>query len=100
MKSCLITLNDCTFLIDLVCLPSKRIDVVLGMDWISFNSVDIGYLEKTISMFAYATTLEEGISKLLEGSVSEIYCLFEQNKTFLQILNAYASGGKRSIPSH
>lgn len=34
-KSFLITANDCTFLINLIFLPFKKICVVLGMDWIS-----------------------------------------------------------------
>ncbi|XP_050909051.1 uncharacterized protein LOC127122812 [Lathyrus oleraceus] len=45
---CSLSLNGRVFQIDLICLPFKKVDVVLGMDWLSANSVFIGCEEKLI----------------------------------------------------
>ena len=45
-ENCTLSVDGRTFQIDLVCLPLKKIDVVLGMDWLSANSVFIGCEEK------------------------------------------------------
>src|SRR3954468_4313218 len=36
------------FGMDLVCLPLKQLDVILGMNWLEFNRVHINYFLKTI----------------------------------------------------
>ncbi|XP_050896477.1 uncharacterized protein LOC127103257 [Lathyrus oleraceus] len=41
-ESCSLSVNGRIFQIDLICLPLKKVDVVLGMDWLSANSVFIG----------------------------------------------------------
>ncbi|XP_058766109.1 uncharacterized protein LOC131639640 [Vicia villosa] len=38
-KGCSVSFNGRDFPIDLICLPLKRLDVILGMDWLSLNSV-------------------------------------------------------------
>jgi hypothetical protein len=47
---CPITVSSKTYYIDLVCLPMKQLDVILGMDWLSANHVYIGCAEKSIYM--------------------------------------------------
>ena len=37
-----------TFLIDLICLPLSQIDVILGIDQLSFNHVLLNYFDKTV----------------------------------------------------
>jgi hypothetical protein len=49
-ENCPITVSSKTYYIDLVCLPMKQLDVILGMDWLSANHVYIGCAEKTIYM--------------------------------------------------
>jgi hypothetical protein len=41
-ENCLITVSRKTYYIDLVCLPMKQLDVILGMDWLLANHVYIG----------------------------------------------------------
>ncbi|XP_058741754.1 uncharacterized protein LOC131614144 [Vicia villosa] len=75
-KECSITFNGRRFLIDLICLPLKKIDVVLGMDWLSANSVYIGCKEKAIFIPAEETTPTNAIEHLLEGTINMINYLF------------------------
>ncbi|XP_058767948.1 uncharacterized protein LOC131641669 [Vicia villosa] len=81
-KECSITFNGCRFLIDLIFLPLKKIDVVLGMDWLSANSVYIGFKETAIFSLVEETTSTEAIEHLLEGTVNMINYLFAQEKSF------------------
>lgn len=81
--SCQITINDDTFLIDLICLPFKNIDMVLGMDWFSYNSLYIGRKQKAIYIPNEPTTLKEVIFTMLEGTINMIHCLFSKDKAFL-----------------
>ncbi|XP_050878020.1 uncharacterized protein LOC127081834 [Lathyrus oleraceus] len=47
-KNYSLSMNDRVFHIDLICLPLKKVDVVLGMDWILVNSVFSWCEEKII----------------------------------------------------
>ncbi|XP_058726523.1 uncharacterized protein LOC131597879 [Vicia villosa] len=95
-KECSVTFNGRRFVIDLICLPLKKIDVVLGMDWLSANSVYIGCKEKAIFIPAEETTPTDAIEHLLEGTVNMINYLFAQEKSFLLVLTS-DSKDKRSI---
>ncbi|XP_058776820.1 uncharacterized protein LOC131651171 [Vicia villosa] len=88
--------NGRRFLIDLICLPLKKIDVVLGMDWLSANSVYIGCKEKAIFIPAEETTSTEAIERLLEDTVNMINYLFAQEKSFLLVLTS-DSKDKKSV---
>ncbi|XP_058784742.1 uncharacterized protein LOC131659586 [Vicia villosa] len=88
--------NCYRFVIDLICLPLKKIDVVLGMDWLSANSVYIGCKEKAIFIPTEETTPTDAIEHLLEGTVNMINYLFAQEKSFLLVLTS-DSKDKRSI---
>ncbi|XP_058775479.1 uncharacterized protein LOC131649738 [Vicia villosa] len=95
-KECSITFNGRRFLIDLICLPLKKIDVVLGMDWLTDNSVYIGCKEKAIFIPAEETTPTDAIEHLLEGTVNMINYLFAQEKSFLLVLTS-DSKDKKSV---
>lgn len=84
--NCSLSMNGRVLQIDLICLPFKKIYVVLGMDWISNNSMYIGCQEKVIYISTKETTLNGGITTLLEGTVSMTNLLFEQKKYILLIL--------------
>ncbi|XP_058780179.1 uncharacterized protein LOC131653873 [Vicia villosa] len=95
-KECSITFNGRRFVIDLICLPLKKIDVVLGMDWLSANSVYIGCKEKAIFIPAEETTPTDAIEHLLEGTINMINYLFAQEKSFLLVLTS-DSKDKKSV---
>lgn len=46
----------------------------------------IGYKDKVIFIPKEASTLEEVISTLLEGTINMFHCLFSEDKTFLLML--------------
>ncbi|XP_058726596.1 uncharacterized protein LOC131597956 [Vicia villosa] len=95
-KECSITFNGRRFVIDLICLPLKKIDVVLGMDWLSANSVYIGCKEKAIFIPAEETTSTDAIEHLLEGTINIVNYLFAQEKSFLLVLTS-DSKDKKSV---
>ncbi|XP_058741757.1 uncharacterized protein LOC131614147 [Vicia villosa] len=95
-KECSITFNGRIFVIDLICLPLKKIDVVLGMDGLSANSVYIGCKEKAIFIPAEETTSTDAIEHLLEGTVNMINYLFAREKSFLLVLTS-DSKDKKSV---
>ncbi|XP_058784179.1 uncharacterized protein LOC131658949 [Vicia villosa] len=66
-KDCSVSFNGRDFLIDLICLPLKRPDVILGMDWLSLNSVYIGCKEKAIFIPAEETYSDDAITKDSSG---------------------------------
>lgn len=78
--SCPITMKVCTLLIDIIFIPFKKIDMVLGMDFLHTNSVCISCKEKTIFIPKEAVTIEEVIYTLLEGIINMIHCLFSGDK--------------------
>ncbi|XP_058762351.1 uncharacterized protein LOC131635724 [Vicia villosa] len=86
-KDCFVSFNDRDFPIDLNCLPLKRIDVILGMDWLSPNSVYIGCKEKAIFIPAEETTSDDAITKLIEGTIITVNYLFSQERSFLLVLS-------------
>ncbi|XP_058741058.1 uncharacterized protein LOC131613401 [Vicia villosa] len=65
-KDCSVSFNGRDYPNDLICLPLKRLDVILGMDWLSFNSVYIGCKEKAIFIPAEDTSSDDAITKLIE----------------------------------
>ncbi|XP_058783906.1 uncharacterized protein LOC131658653 [Vicia villosa] len=87
-RDCSVTFNDRRFSIDLICLPLKKIDVVLGMDWLSANSVYIGCKEKAIFIPAEETAPIDAIGNLIEGTINLISCLYVQERSFLLALTA------------
>lgn len=68
---------------DLICLLLKKIDVVLGIDWLSTNYVYIVCKEKVIFIPAHGDTPNDVITTLLKGTVNIIDFLFEREKSTL-----------------
>ncbi|XP_058750817.1 uncharacterized protein LOC131623828 [Vicia villosa] len=95
-EDCVVTVDDRVFLVDLICLPLKRVDVVLGMDWLSANSVLINFKERAILVPTVETTPEDPMTTLLEGTIHMINYLFDQEKSFILFL-AEDPNGKLSI---
>ncbi|XP_050900642.1 uncharacterized protein LOC127107408 [Lathyrus oleraceus] len=84
-KSCSLSVNGRIFQIDLICLPLKKVDVVLGMDWLSANSVFIGCEEKLIIIPSSEATPKDVLTTILEGTVDMVNLLFENEKSVLLV---------------
>ncbi|XP_050916204.1 uncharacterized protein LOC127131323 [Lathyrus oleraceus] len=65
-ENCLLSVNGRNFQIDLICLPLKKVDVVLGMDWLSANSVFIGCEEMLIIIQSSEPTPKDVLTTILE----------------------------------
>src|SRR3954468_22904576 len=85
-ENCVLSVGGRNFQIDLVCLPLKKVDVVLGMDWFSANSVFIGCEEKLIIIPSEEATPKDVLTTILEGTVGMINFLFEKEKSVLLVL--------------
>ena len=90
-ENCVLSVGGRTFQIDLICLPLKKVDVVLGMDWLSANSVFIGCEEKLIIIPSDEATPKDVLTTILEGTVGMINFLFEKEKSVLLVLTEEAS---------
>ncbi|XP_050920554.1 uncharacterized protein LOC127138206 [Lathyrus oleraceus] len=86
-----LSMNGRIFQIDLIYLPLKKVDVVLGMDWISANSVFIGYEEKLIIIPSSEATPKDVLTIILEGTVGMVNFLFENEKSVLLVLTKESS---------
>ncbi|XP_050878483.1 uncharacterized protein LOC127082290 [Lathyrus oleraceus] len=85
-ENCSLSVNGRIFQIDLICLPLKKVDVVLGMDWISANSVFIGCEEKLISIPSSEATPKDVLTTIMEDTVGMVNFLFEKEKSVLLVL--------------
>ncbi|XP_050877280.1 uncharacterized protein LOC127081032 [Lathyrus oleraceus] len=85
-ENCSLSVNGRIFQIDLIYLPLKKVDVVLGMDWISTNSVFIGCEEKLIIISSSEATPKDVLTTILESIVGMVNFLFEKEKLVLLIL--------------
>ncbi|XP_050888516.1 uncharacterized protein LOC127093616 [Lathyrus oleraceus] len=70
-ENCSLSVNGKIFQIDLICLPLKKVDVVLGMDWLSANSVFIECEEKLIIIPSSESTPKDVLTTILEEVFSE-----------------------------
>ncbi|XP_050890869.1 uncharacterized protein LOC127096325 [Lathyrus oleraceus] len=90
-ENCSLSVNGRMFQIDLICLPLKKVDVVLGMDWLSANSVFIGCEEKLIIIVSSEATPKDVLTTILEGTVGMVNFLFEKEKSVLLVLTKESS---------
>lgn len=86
-ENCPIIVSERTFFVDLIFLPLKAIDVVLGMDWLSANQVYIGCREKVIFVPPKTMTEGEVFSTLLDSTHQLIQCLFGGEQNFILMLS-------------
>ncbi|XP_050876512.1 uncharacterized protein LOC127080227 [Lathyrus oleraceus] len=70
---------------------SLSVDMVLGMDWFSANSVFIGCEEKLIIIPSSESTPKDVLTTILEGTVGMVNFLFEKEKSVLLILTKESS---------
>jgi hypothetical protein len=85
-ENCPITVSSKTYYIDLVCLPMKQLDVILGMDWLSANYVYIECVEKSIYMPTSNTVEVVALSELLKHTYQMVQFICAQDKGFYVML--------------
>ncbi|XP_050908554.1 uncharacterized protein LOC127122224 [Lathyrus oleraceus] len=85
-ENCSLSVNGRNFQIDLICLPLKKVNVVLGMDWLSANMVFIGCEENLIIIPSSEATPKDVLTTILEGTVGMVNFLFENEKSVLLVL--------------
>ncbi|XP_050915831.1 uncharacterized protein LOC127130919 [Lathyrus oleraceus] len=85
-ENCPLLMNDKILQIYLICLPHKKVDVVLGMDWLSSNSVFIRCEEKLMIVPSSEITPKDVLTTILEGTVGMVNFLFEKEKSVLLVL--------------
>ena len=51
---CPLSIFDRDFAVDLVCLPLRGLDVILGMNWLENNYVHINWYNKSVRFFTPA----------------------------------------------
>ncbi|XP_050890891.1 uncharacterized protein LOC127096351 [Lathyrus oleraceus] len=90
-ENCSLSVNVRIFQIDLIFLPLKKVDVVLGMDWLSANSVFIGCEEKLIIIPSSEATPRDVLTTILEGTVGMVNFLFENEKLVFLVLTNESS---------
>ncbi|XP_050909073.1 uncharacterized protein LOC127122837 [Lathyrus oleraceus] len=90
-ENCSLLVNGRIFQIDLICLPFKKVDVVLGMEWLSANSVFSGCEEKLIIIPSSEAIPKDVLTIILEGTVGMVNFLFEKEKLVLLVLTKESS---------
>jgi len=51
--NCRISIGNRNFYVNLICLPLSHLDIVLGMNWLSFNHILLNYHDKTLIFESY-----------------------------------------------
>ncbi|XP_050878799.1 uncharacterized protein LOC127082615 [Lathyrus oleraceus] len=90
-ENCSLSVNGRIFQIDLICLPLKKVGVVLGMDWLSVNSVFIGCEENLIIIPSSEPTPKDVVTTILEGTIGMANFLFEKEKSVLLVVTKESS---------
>ncbi|GAU37258.1 hypothetical protein TSUD_319120 [Trifolium subterraneum] len=81
-QNCLVLVSEKTYHIDLICLPLKDLNVVLGMDWLSANTVYIGCAEKNLYVPVDVNAESRALTALLHNTHQMIQYLAASNKCF------------------
>ncbi|XP_050897475.1 uncharacterized protein LOC127104332 [Lathyrus oleraceus] len=84
-KNCSLSVNGRIFQIDLICLPLKKVDVVLGMDWLSANSLFIGCKEKLIIIPSSEATPKDVLTTILEVFSEDVSSLPPEREVEISI---------------
>lgn len=85
-ENCSMSVNNRVLQIDLICLPLKKVDIVLGKDWLYTNLVFIGCEDKMIIIPSSEVTLKDVLTIVLEGMVGMVNYMFEKEKHVLLVL--------------
>ncbi|GAU51374.1 hypothetical protein TSUD_413070 [Trifolium subterraneum] len=81
-QNCPVSVAGKIYHIDLICLPLKDMDIVLGMDWLSANTVYIGCAEKNLYVPIDINAESRALTALLQNTYQLIQYLGAENKCF------------------
>ncbi|GAU10567.1 hypothetical protein TSUD_419560, partial [Trifolium subterraneum] len=81
-QNCPISVAGKIYHVDLICLPLKDMDIVLGMDWLSANTVYIGCAEKNLYVPIDLNAESRALTALLQNTHQLIQYLGAENKCF------------------
>ncbi|XP_050918499.1 uncharacterized protein LOC127135918 [Lathyrus oleraceus] len=85
-ENCPLSVNGRIIQIYLICLPLKKVSMVLGMNWIYANLVFIGCEEKLIIVPSSEATPKDVLTIILEGMIDMVNISFEKEKSVLLVL--------------
>ncbi|GAU35508.1 hypothetical protein TSUD_155390 [Trifolium subterraneum] len=81
-QNCPVSVAGKIYHVDLICLPLKDMDIVLGMDWLSANTVYIGGAEKNLYVPIDLNAESRALTALLQNTHQLIQYLGAENKCF------------------
>ncbi|GAU42667.1 hypothetical protein TSUD_398730 [Trifolium subterraneum] len=81
-QNCPVSVAGKIYHVDLICLPLKDMDIVLGMDWLSANTVYIGCAEKNLYVPIDPNAESRALTALLQNTHQLIQYLGLENKCF------------------
>ncbi|GAU30442.1 hypothetical protein TSUD_392550 [Trifolium subterraneum] len=81
-QNCPVSVAGKIYHVDLICLPLKDMDIVLGMDWLSANTVYIGCVEKNLYVPIDLNAESRALTALLQNTHQLIQYLGAENKCF------------------
>ncbi|GAU10392.1 hypothetical protein TSUD_417700, partial [Trifolium subterraneum] len=81
-QNCPVSVAGKIYHVDLICLPLKDMDIVLGMDWLSANTVYIGCAEKNLYVPIDLNVESRALTALLQNTHQLIQYLGAENKCF------------------
>ncbi|GAU39803.1 hypothetical protein TSUD_219780 [Trifolium subterraneum] len=81
-QNCPVSVAGKIYHVDLICLPLKDMDIVLGMDWLSANTVYIGCAEKNLYVPIDLNAESRALTALLQNTHQLIQYLGAENKCF------------------
>ncbi|GAU31786.1 hypothetical protein TSUD_22320 [Trifolium subterraneum] len=98
--NCPVLVSGKTYHIDLICLPLKDLDVVLGMDWLSANTIYIGCAEKNLYVPIDVNAESRALTALLQNTHQMIQYLAASNNCFsiMFTIDPKPSLGSSDIP--
>ncbi|GAU51141.1 hypothetical protein TSUD_240800 [Trifolium subterraneum] len=85
-QNCPVSVAGKIYHVDLICLPLNDMDIVLGMDWLSANTVYIGCAEKNLYVPIDLNAESRALTALLQNTHQLIQYLGAENKCFSIIL--------------
>lgn len=87
-ENCPLVFSDRVFLVDLVCLPLRGLDVILGMDWLSVNHVMLNCQAKTIIFPSSIVGCTESSSLLFANASQVSKYLKDGDQGFILLLSS------------
>ncbi|GAU35776.1 hypothetical protein TSUD_56530 [Trifolium subterraneum] len=81
-QNCPVSVAGKIYHVDLICLPLKDMDTVLGMDWLFVNTVYIGCAEKNLYVPINPNAERRALTALLQNTHQLIQYLGAENKCF------------------